>query len=101
MPATTYIKIETIRSGQPKKYADSEYVYQISECHSWDGKKENFNTLNITREDALSIIKTQRNFMEKKDSIWGTRLDYCKPVSEESPKGAKVWEVRLIEPFTD
>lgn len=101
MKALTYIKIETIRSGQPRKYADSEYVYHVSQGFSWDGSNENFKTLCISEEQAVSIIKTQRNFVEAPDTIWGARLDYCKPVTEKLPNGAKVWEVRIVEPFTD
>jgi len=94
MPATTYIKIE--RTGTNEKYKGSTTTYKISECFSWDGKKENFKTLTITKEKAISIAKTQGNFVEEQEKAqWHeTRMTSC--VALEN-----AWIVTTLDPYKD
>ena len=118
----TVISIETIRHGQPRPYADSEYEAIIF-CH-----RPNMWTTNgpcptrITEEEARWLAK--RFVLDWDDSNktgWGPQLQFIRP--EKDPCGLDVkdeaervlakhmsagesvksccWRVRIVEPYSD
>lgn len=117
----TYLKIETVHAGQPKRYADSEYTYKVAKCHTFDGTKKNLTKVALTKAQAVSIAKTQYpgNFADDKNTagFLGAYLQSCSPVEGHipsdpgtmwkdmpvnvKPETATVWRITIIDPYKD
>jgi hypothetical protein len=115
-----------VRSGQPRAYADTEYVARITFEHcSPYGPAETRNMWQPQRVDEQRARAAARSFFGYIDTTAKERkhmldpyLDYFKPIDagrvdrtgridrtgRESPDGvfvAAVWEFRTVSPFTD
>lgn len=103
----------TLRSGQPRPYADSQRIIQFK-CEYLPWNKTEWEPWPIDEEVArrlagafnpLPPVRSEAGFL-------GTYLDYFNPVDpkrlnnfdREDSTGvvrASVWEYRIVEPFTD
>lgn len=111
------ITIETLRSGQPRAYADSEHVVRVTFEHTpWNDQSGEFapdyKQESYVREELASL---RTGFTPKSRSEAGylaSYLDYLRPVDPKTadeliPGGdpsqtlGSVWEFRVVSPFTD
>lgn len=123
-PGDHRITIETLRSGQPRPYADSEHVVRVTLEHvpyafqamgTW--KVGEWAPQFTTQDSAMEILKGLRcgfistSKMGRSDPFQ-TYLDYLRPLDAEAGgmygmkhnlKGelASIWEFRTVSPFTD
>jgi len=71
-----FIKIETLRSGQPKPYADSEYEYLVTfTIERQHGKMEIIPQTGIDIKRAIEVAKILCKFSERNDE--GTNWASC------------------------
>lgn len=107
------ITFTTIRSGQPRPYADTESVTQIK-CEHLPWNKTEWEPYLVDEEAARRIAGTFNPLPPKRHEAAPFRayLDYLTPVDpkrinnigREDPKApvrASVWEYRIVNPFTD
>lgn len=106
----------TIRSGQPRAYADSERVCRLTfEVAAWNDPndwRQVLVTEKVARETAealpIGFTSKKRNEVDWFDS----HLDYFRPIDpkrrnhfgaedETAEPQASVWEFRVVTPFTD
>ena len=108
---------EVIRSGQPRPYADTESVSQITFEMTSYKDQNTFTKHYMSKEAAIDMLKRIRpyGFVEnERDSKnpFASYLEYIRPVDPTSaasiiPKGdpnqqvASIWEFKVVTPFTD
>lgn len=96
------IKIETLRTGQPRAYADHERVERVTILsEDWDGNLTPMNE-DIAEQyvDKLCRFRQDGTKIPMKRGIdWATAFDtYLKKIEKV---GESVWEATYITPFTD
>lgn len=107
------VTFNTIRSGQPRPYADTERVVQVKCEHLPWGKTE-WEPWSVDEEAARRLAGAVYALPPKRAEagFLGSYLDYFNPVDpkrvnrvgvEDSsfPRKTSVWEYRIVEPFTD
>lgn len=110
--------LEVLRSGQPRPYADTEYVARVSfeRTDIFRPKDLEFHPAYMSMEIALSKLKGVEGYTERKRSggnDWHmTYLDYVKMIDVKTAdmvlKGgdphqlvAYIFEFRTVTPYTD
>lgn len=90
------ITFDLVRSGQPRPYADHEYVARITwkSTDRWWSKPRESDILNLF--EAMGGCSDRK---ETRTGWWQSYLDYCTEV-ERDDQGA-TYEVRSVTPFTD
>src|SRR5262245_61297889 len=105
---------EIIRAGQPRAYADTEYVCQVSFEHTSFQNPNDFVPFYMDKEDAFRKLKHVNGFVERRrnerregethmDADFATYLDYVKPINpttadkiidggDPSQELASIWE---------
>lgn len=97
------IKVDVLASGQPRAYADSQYVARITftqnDWHTW-AKSGDTLPLRADRYDAVAIFKQQvrSEAIERDDPNANWASCMFTDVHEEAPG---VWYVAAVAAFTD
>lgn len=111
---TRRITIETLRSGQPRPYADTEHHVRVTFETSWSrgqplkpqfiGEAHVREFLPHLRCGFVTLLRKDKG--PGQDDYYKTHLDWLRPVDAEAAAaqnlvGASVWEFHTTTPFTD
>jgi len=91
------IEIETLRSGQPRAYADSVYEYFVTVKNYWNSTTgEQEGTFTPKEEDIKELVQMFGHKFVEKSTCWAD------PVLKEFEKiDFRTYRVRIIDPFKD
>lgn len=114
------VTFHVIRSGQPRPYADTEYVAQVRFEHktpyTTEEKRNEWQSLMVNEQQARMAAQAFFGYMpvtkNERGGWWESYLDYFKPIDgkhvdrfgRDNPEGelrATAWEFRTVTPFTD
>lgn len=92
--------VETLRAGQPRKYADSEYVYRVTIEHQGNAGLSDKNAPFIPHPEldpklATETIRGLVGGWVDHEALGHRSLRSCRMVAPG------VWEVVLISPYCD
>jgi hypothetical protein len=92
------VKVRTVRAGQPRAYADTEYVFEVSGTMEtyFIGDKQ-FRPLD-ERYARRVVEALYGGPLPEKGPEWNWWETYTDYVRETSPG---TWEVRIVQPSTD
>lgn len=104
------VYLRSIAHGQPRPYADSQDLYEIShESYVAYGPSVGWRARTMNQRDAMrmaaALLKSNGEWKAKSDETrhWAdTYLDYFRPKDPQPLSSeAHVWEFRFVQPFTD
>jgi hypothetical protein len=116
--ATKYrITVEVLRSGQPRPYADTEFVCRVTfEETKWNDPSYELHPWPMTIDTALRYLEKVDGWVgtdRRSSGYLDTYLDYfimCEPIvtaadlikyGDPNSKMSHIWEFRTVSPYTD
>ena len=116
----TYIEVESVQSGQPRAYSDSEYV-SIVTFRRDDGRMKDWleekglpliTPYYVTREMALKVARAFEDYQEEGDPgfCWASRQLVSFEAMDPTPSGERGpasqgrsdrWRIHVRAAFTD